>query len=762
LIAAKELIARGMYLFLQNMLRTVLGLRLHTMTRGTMKRLFIAFLLLIISTSFISAQTAGKISGTVYLGSDDTVLHQVSVKLVELKMTTVTDTYGHFQFANVPPGQYTVTAHQEGFRDASQKIDIGAGADKTADFHLQIAGVKENVTVTASGSEQSTLEAIETVSSVDSSQIVARAAVGLGDVLDNEAGVAKRSSGPGTSRPVIRGFDGDRVMVSTDGVSVGSLASQSGDHSEPVDTLSVERIEVVKGPATLLYGSSAIGGVVNAISGHDEGAHPGFRGYLSGIGGTNNAQGAASGGLEYGVGGWMLWGNASAQRTGNYKAGGDFGTVENTFTRNATDDLGFGYFAKKAFFNTNYNYYQNRYGIPLDFRETDPELRSIRMHRNDVKFNFGYNDTDWFVSGIKFTVDVSRYQHQEIADDVVGTTFRNNVFSYRGMFEQKREGKLSGRFGFEGFHRDYSTVGDEILIDGPVAQNSFSVFGLEELKFERASFQFGGRVENNNYDPVNPALIDRDFTGVSAAAGARFDLWKGGAFVANYSHSYRAAAIEELYNNGPHDGTLSFEIGNSALKPEISNGIDLSLRHQNARLKAEANYYYYSFNDFIFLAPTGNIDPASNLPIARYLQGGSRFTGTELSLDVTAHKYVNIVTALDYVNAQLKTGQPLPRISPLRARFGLEFHRGGLSVKPEFVAVERQDRVFTNETPTAGYGTANVTGSYIISQKHMAHVFTVSGYNLNNKLYFNHISFIKDISPEIGRGVRFSYTVRFF
>ncbi|MFN0278755.1 MAG: TonB-dependent receptor [Pyrinomonadaceae bacterium] len=724
-----------------------------------MKTLFFFFLLF---STTIFAQTNGKINGTVRLGNEDTVLHQVSVRIVELKRTAVTDGNGYYEFTNVPPGRYTITAHQEGFADSTQKIDVEVGASVTADFRLVISGLKESVTVTASGSEQSTFEAIGTVSTLNSSQITERAAVGLGDVLNSEAGVAKRSSGPGTARPVIRGFDGDRVKVANDGVSVGSLASQSGDHSEPVDTLAVERIEVVKGPATLLYGSSAIGGVVNVISGHDEESHPGFRGYLSGIGGTNNNQGAASGGLEYGTGRWMFWGNGTTQRTGDYKPGGDFGTVGNTFTRSAAGNAGFGYFAKKAFFNTNFGYYQNRYGIPLDFRESDPEKRSIRMHRGDVKFNFGYNDANWFFTDAKFTVDISRYQHQELANDVVGTTFRNSVSSYRGMFEQKKVGRLTGRFGFEGFKRDFSTIGDETLIDEPVRQNSFSVFGLEELKFERVSLQLGGRVEHNGYDPVNPTLLDRDFTGFSVAAGVRFGLWKGGAFVANYAHSYRAPALEELYNNGAHDGTLLFEIGNSALKPEISNGIDLSLRQQNARIKAEANFYYYDFKDFVFLAPTDKVDPDSGFPIAVYLQGDSRFTGTELSLDLTAHKYLNVLVSLDYVNAKLKTGQPLPRIAPLRARFGFDAHYKNLSVRPEFVAVGRQDRVFIDETPTAGYGTANVTASYILPTKHTANVFSVSAYNLNNKLYFNHISFIKDISPEIGRGIRFSYTLRFF
>ena len=242
----------------------------------------------------------------------------------------------------------------------------------------------------------------------------------------------------------------------------------------------------------------------------------------------------------------------------------------------------------------------------------------------------------------------------------------------------------------------------------------------------------------------------------------RIGLWDGGAFVANFSHSYRAPALEELYNRGPHDGTLSFEIGNPELNAEQSNGLDAAIRHQTSRLRAEANFFYYHIKDFVFLAPTGVIDPVSGLEIANYVQGDSRFRGTELSLDVTAHKNVNILAGLDYVNAGLDTGQPLPRIAPLRGRFGLDLHRGNFNVRPEFVAVGRQDRIYTNETPTAGYGAINVAASYIYSTQHLAHIFSVNAYNLNNRLYFNHISFIKEISPEIGRGIRFSYTIRWF
>ncbi|MEO6335035.1 MAG: TonB-dependent receptor [Pyrinomonadaceae bacterium] len=727
-----------------------------------MKKFFPIFAFLLFFSAAGVAQTNGRITGTVVFGGDKSVIHGASVVIAELKRNVNSDDAGNFAFSDIPPGRYTIHAHLEGFGEESQRVLVTAGNTATVTLELNLAGVKEQVTITASGSEQLTFEAIESVSTVDSTQITSRASAGLGDVLENEAGVTKRSSGPGTSRPVIRGFDGDRVKVATDGVSVGSLGSQSGDHAEPVDIFGAQRIEVVKGPATLLYGSNAIGGVVNSISGHDEGAHPGLHGYFTTVGATNSNQAAASVGVEYGIRQWMLWSNASGQRTGDYTAGGNFGKVLNSFTRNAAGSLGGGYFGSKAFFTTNFNYYQSRYGIPLDFREEDPELRSIRLWRNDLKFTFGYNDPHLFVSDIKFTIDISNYRHQEMASSEVGTTFRNNIGSLRGIFEQKKAGKLSGRFGFETYHRYFSTVGNEMLIEGPVRHDNFSVFALEELKWERVALQFGGRIENNRYNPANPGLIDRGFTGFSGAVGSRFDLWKGGAFVVNYSHGFRAPALDELYNNGPHDGSLLFEVGDPHLRPEVSDGIDLSLRQQNKRIRAEANFYYYHFKDFVFLAPTDEIDEDSGFFIADYLQADSRFLGTELNLDVTANNYLNVLFGLDYVNAELTDGTPLPRIAPLRGRVGLDMHYRNFSVKPEFVAVGRQDRVFLHETPTAGYGTFNIGGNYVISRKHYANIFSVNAFNLNNKLYFNHISFIKDISPEIGRGVRASYTIRFF
>jgi iron complex outermembrane receptor protein len=257
-------------------------------------------------------------------------------------------------------------------------------------------------------------------------------------------------------------------------------------------------------------------------------------------------------------------------------------------------------------------------------------------------------------------------------------------------------------------------------------------------------------------------LLRRDITGFSGAFGVRVPIRENTVFVANFTRSHRAPALEELYNNGPHDDSLSFEIGDNNLRPEISNGIDLSLRHQAGRYRAEANFFYYDISNFTFLRLTDEIDEDTELPIAFYVQGDSRFVGTEASLQVKTHKYLDAFANLDYVNAELKSGLPLPRIPPFRAHLGLDGHYKYLTVRPELTLASRQNRVFAGEKPTAGYAVFNIAGNVIVPGKHFANIFTVYGYNLTNRLYFNHVSFIKEFAPEIGRGVRLGYTIRFF
>lgn len=745
-------------------------------------RTFFGLMMLAICTSAVSAQNA-SISGKVTFGGN-TALHDASVQIIQTKQTTSTDTEGNYRLTDVAPGRYTLLVHIEGFSDETRFVNVAAGADLKIDFQLQIASLKEQVTVTASGAEQSVFDSFQTVNSVGSTRITERASTSIGEVLESETGVAKRSFGPGSSRPVIRGFDGDRVLVLQDGVRNGSVGSQSGDHGEPIDPLSAERIEVVKGPATLLYGSNALGGVVNVIGHHNDDYHDGFRGFATVVGGTADRQGAFSGGAEYGIKRWLFRANLGAARTGDYRS--PIGRVDNSSSRSNTASGGMGYFGEKAFFNGNYGYDVRRYGVPYaalfeggkkkevlgELPEVDEEI-DLRLRRHNLRFNGGFRDlSNSFVNGLTYNFDYTDYRHQEIETedglDSIGTVFSNKTVSYRAVFEQQAYKKLTGRFGFEGFDRDYQVEGAEQLIDGKVGHTAFSAFGLEELNFGRVKLQFGGRIERNSYDPENTELRKRDFTAFSGGVGVNFGLWQGGALVVNYTHANRAPALEELYNNGPHIGTVTFEIGNEDLRLERANGIDFSLRHQSGRFRLTGDVYYYRIDNFVFLAPQdedgdGDVDIEDGLPVGRYEQADAAYFGAELSADVTFNNYIGGFISLDAVRAKLTDNDlNIPRIPPARARIGIDLRYKDLSIRPEAVFASAQTKTFPLETRTAGYGILNIAGSYTIGRQHYAHIFSFNAYNLTDKLYRNHVNFIKDLMPEIGRGVRFGYSIRFF
>ena len=774
-----------------------------------------AFIFLALSSIAATAQT-GIVRGTVTSQVNSAPVPNVSVQITQLRRTAETNDQGVYEFTNVPQGRYTVVTHIEGFSDQARSVEVAGSGTATLDLSLSLAALREEVTITATGSEESIYESFQSVNSVGSTRIAEQASTSIGEVLEREPAVGKRSFGPGTSRPVIRGFDGDRVLVLQDGVRSGSVGSQSGDHGEPIDTLGLERLEVIKGPATLLYGSNAIGGVVNAVTSDEDDPHEGLRGFFTGLGATNNRQGGAGGGLEYGYKRFLFKGGANYLREGDFRT--PLGRIPNSAAQSHGGNGSVGYYGDKFFLVGQVGLDRRRYGTPYSplfeagvlltdengnpceapaeigkgpdcqydifaiqnrfahaLPEVPDEAIDIKMRSNNYRLRGGFKNLKGPITHGDFSINFTDYQHQEIesADgiDTVATTFSNDTFSYRSVFQQANYGKLTGRFGFEGYRRSYLTEGAEQLVDGRVRQNNFAAFALEELNLGRVAFQFGGRIESNRYRPVNTAVYaERDFTGFSGAAGARFRLWEGAAFVASFSSSYRSPALEELYNFGAHIGTVTFEVGNQDLTRERSNGIEFSLRQQLKRLRINGSFFYNNIDNFVFLAPEdangdGNVDVEDNLPIGLYLQNDATFMGADASVDADITDWLGAFVSADIVKAKLKEGDvPLPRITPARGRIGLDFRYKGLSVRPEavFVGSRKPGDIFTLETPTAGYGLFNLNASYTVVTDHASHTFSFSSSNLGDRLYRNHLSFIKDLAPEPGRGARFSYSIRFF
>ncbi len=775
-----------------------------------MKKYLSLFIYAALSTVLFPAaawQPTGSITGTVINEEGEPAPHIV-VLVVQTGTTTVTGDDGKFLFTGIEPGIYDLFAEAASFTSQLKSVSILDGQMAEVEMMLNLSPIRETVTVTARGRHETTFQAVQSVNALETFDISEKMGASVGEVLDGEPGVAKRSFGPGNSRPVIRGFDGDRVLILQDGMRTGSLGSQSGDHGEPIDAGNLESLEVVKGPATLLYGSNAIGGVVNAISRHHEihqHRHEGTRGQITSGFGSNNGLAGLNAHFEHGTGNWMFWGGGGGQRTGDYTSGE--GNIENSKSRIANGKFGLGWYSDAFYLSGSYGIVDGRYGIPFatafhshgheedhDEGEEDPgfeedlENVDVAWRSHNLRLNSGFQFEDSAIEDLRFTLSYTDWQHDELeifhaGTEKTGTEFENRQLTWRADADHS-SGRLNGTIGTWGTTRDYQATGAEAL-SPPVDQQGFALYALEEINFERLKFQFGARVEHTRYTPQGPveriahdheegedhqdgdeenelvSLPDRSFTGFSGSAGLRAGLWQDGAFVAHATSSFRAPSLEELYNFGPHVGNLAFEIGNPELKGERSNGFELSLRHAGDRVRAESNYFYYNISDFIFGASTGEVE--DGLFVLDYEQGDSRFSGAEFGLDFGLNSWLWLNSGLDLVDAELtEDGTPLPRIPPLRGRLGLDLRLKGLSINPEVVLAARQDQVFATESETAGYAVANLKASYTRPRLHSVHHFSFEVFNVGDTLYRNHVSFIKELAPEIGRGVRVSWAVKFF
>jgi iron complex outermembrane receptor protein len=316
-----------------------------------------------------------------------------------------------------------------------------------------------------------TFDAFNAVSVRDSLELAKNMTPTLGEALDDLPGVATRSFGPGSARPIIRGFDGDRVLIMQDGVRTGDLSSQSGDHGVSLDPASLERIEVVRGPATLLYGSNAIGGVVNAITPQEAYRNRPLRGLVGQVTsdfGSANGQAGGNVGVQYGAGFWFVWGGGGARRTGDYEA--PDGDVPNSASRMANARAGFGYFGVRPYFSIGYQGEDGRYGVPYagEFHEHGEEeghgedeghaeeehaeevLVDLETRRHSLRVETGVRalEVPAFESfRIVFNYLDWRHDEIEIEDgaEALGTRFDNETFVFRAEADQKRTGRLSGR-----------------------------------------------------------------------------------------------------------------------------------------------------------------------------------------------------------------------------------------------------------------------------------------------------------------------------
>lgn len=681
------------------------------------------------------------------------------VALVPSNRQGTTGDDGIIRFENVPPGAYGVSARQSGF--APSRIDavvtenagVPVGITLSSQVHL-------SETVTVSPNARDTFESYQPASVLGGEDLQQRLGNTLGATLGNEPGVNVRSFGSGNARPVVRGLDNDRVLILENGARTGDLSSQSADHGVTLDPATATQIEVVRGPATLLYGSSAIGGVVNLVS--DEivtkplqGVHGAFT--LQGATADENA--GIAGNLSGGNGKIAYRVNGSAQRTDDYDT--PDGTVPNSQSNSKSGGGSLAYTDDDGFLGASYQYVDTRYGVPF----VEEGGTTLHPRRDRVDLRGERRNLGGFISGVKFLGGFRDYQHDEIeASGEIATSFKNKVTEGDLYLNHRAFGALTGTFGGRAEHRDYSALGEEALAP-PTLQNSYSGFVYEELTFRHVSFQFGGRVDHTSFDPdgaavERPDVPRRDFTNFSGSVGVLGHLRDDLTVAVNLARAARNPSLEELYNLGAHVGNFAFEVGDPTLPTEVAYGADLSLRYRTSRFVGEGTVFLNSIDKFIFPFQTGEVE--EDLPVVNFTSADSKFTGFEAHVDAGLTKDVWLVLGGDAVRGELRGGGgPLPRIPPYRLWAGLRFEHKQFHVEGEVKSVGTQTRVYGAETPTDGYTLVNFHGSYQITTGHTIHTITVRADNAGDELYRNHLSYIKDLTPEMGRSFRLVYGVRF-
>jgi iron complex outermembrane receptor protein len=670
---------------------------------------------------------------------------------------------GKFSLSDVPAGAYHLTIRKDRYLPSRTEVTV-AGGPQTVDLRINPElHFSEITSVSPDGKSQ--FETFQATNVLGGQELTKELESTLGATLEAQPGLAMRSLGPGPARPVVRGLDGDRVLIVENGLRMGDLSSQSGDHGVNVNPASAARVEVVRGPATLLYGANAIGGLVNVITN----AIPtspvrGATGAFTLDAGSGAKEGGAAGDVTFGNGRVALHMSGSGRRRGDYRTAD--GDVPNSFGRAGAGDVGVSFTRDNGFFGLGYAYDRTHYGVPLvEEGETsiDPR-RHLFTARGEARNLSGFFD------GFRASLGVRRYRHDERDGDTVITEFTNNVADVEFLAHHRPVGRVNGAIGASVLTRSYKTVGVETLAP-PVDQRGFAAYLYEEVTATpHVQLQFGARVEHATFAPdADPEdYPERSFTEFSGSLGLLFRPNDATTVAFSLARAARNPSLEELYNNGPHVGNFAFEVGDPTLEAERALGFDASIRWRGARASGEVTYFVNRIDNFIFRQLTGEVE--DDLLETLLVQGDARLQGIESHVDFRIGDLWWVEGGLDYVRGDATSGdQPLPRMPPLRGRAGLRFQRNAFQAGADGVFTAKQDRIYTvptrlgpvGETVTDGYNLLKLYASYSFGSDRATSTITARLDNVADTLYYNHLNFLKDLTPEMGRNFRVVYSVKF-
>lgn len=650
------------------------------------------------------------------------------------------------------------------------------------------------------------IDVLSSVSVVQGAALTQQLRPSIGETLQHLPGVSATSFGPNASRPVLRGLQGERVRMLTDGIGSIDVSNTSVDHAVVVNPLLAERIEVLRGPASLLFGSSAIGGVVNVIdkriprSVPDEPVHVD----MTGTYGSAADERSGAGAVDVPIGGkFVIHADGSYQKTDDLRIGGyalapgaraqalasgllageagaaDFaaaagirGRLPNSAGKTWTAGIGAALIADGGNLGVSYSHYDSLYGVPIRFAtlpgqaEEAPRL-DLAQDRLDLRAEV--NSGGSILKAIRVRAGYASYRHFELEEDgAVGTAFYNKGIEARLELVQADHGAWKGATGIQYFSRDFDVVGDEASLPKNSTQQ-FGLFTLQTFDYGPFKLEAGGRYEHSELQASPQAAQPQFFSGkrrfdtVSVSGGASYSVTPAWRVGINLSHTVRAPSAEELFANGPHGGTQSFEIGNPDFKSERAYGLEAVVRGKGERFSFEASAYHNWFSNFIYEGPTGGEE--DGLPVYRFAQASARYYGFEAQGSLTLASFGDVQLVADalgdYVHADISGQGPAPRIPPLRLLGGLGVNSPKLDVRGEVEWTDAQSRVAPFETATAGFTLVNAQINFRPWGTDRPLSFALSANNIFDVDARRHASFLKDFAPLSGRDVRASIRASF-
>jgi iron complex outermembrane receptor protein len=622
------------------------------------------------------------------------------------------------------------------------------------------------------------------VSVLDGDALVLRRGSSLGDTLEGLPGVSSTYFGPNANRPVVRGQDGDRIRVLSNAGASLDASALSFDHAVPIDPLVVERIEVLRGPAALLYGGSAVGGVVNAID--QRIPRTPARGLSAAgelrVGGADGQRGVSAV-MDQGSDGWAWHADAFWRRTDDLhvprfeRPNGAGGTEPSTRVLNAASAaqggaVGASLVGAWGHLGLSVDHYGNDYGVVAEDDVT------IRMKRDKAAVSGEWRDLASWLPTLRVQGSLTDYQHQEVeGSGEVGTTFKNRGGDLRVEAVQARRalagGTLDGVFGAQAEASRFEALGEEAFVPSTRTRNA-AAFWLGQWQADpRWQWSAGLRVERASVDSLGDAdpaeakfgaAVQRRFTPRSASLGWSGDLGEGWRLTGSLSRTERAPTSYELYANGVHAATATFERGDTAQRLEQGRHGELGLHWQGSGRQLQLQVYRSDFGRYIALLPTGEPDfvnaDGEAFPVYAFRAVPARLQGWELQgtqrLWQGAGSTLDLEAQWDGVRADNRaTGEPLPRIAPQRVKLGLAWQGAAWRWQAEVLRAQAQNRVPEDDLATPGWTQFNVAGSVKWRWQGQDALLFVRLNNLGNALAYSASSTVtvRGLAPLPGRSV---------